>query len=91
MFCYSHDSGKTECTSISDDTTISKTELDQFRKMSTQWWTSNGEYAALRSLNKLRVPFIKQLLTGYEMDSLYPLAGFKMLDAGCGGGILAEV
>ena len=65
--------------------------MEQFRQMSSEWWKPDGEFAALRTLNKLRVPFIKNLLFKGQVDSLKPLCGYKFLDVGSGGGILAEV
>ncbi|XP_002167926.3 ubiquinone biosynthesis O-methyltransferase, mitochondrial [Hydra vulgaris] len=70
---------------------VSSSEMDQFRKLSSQWWKPGGKFEALRSMNKLRIPLIKKLLSsGTELLKEYPLKGYKVLDVGCGGGILSE-
>ena len=69
-------------------------EVNRFRQLSSAWWNETGEYAALHSLNQLRVPFIReQLLQSSKQtnDSIKPLKAFQLLDVGCGGGILSEV
>ena len=72
---------------------VSADEINKFRSFSSKWWTPGGEYEALRALNDLRVPTVMKLLpqkksTGNEY---IPLENYKILDVGCGGGILAEV
>lgn len=72
---------------------VSADEINKFRSFSSKWWIPGGEYEALRALNDLRVPTVMKLLpqkkpTGNEY---IPLENYKILDVGCGGGILAEV
>ena len=72
---------------------VSADEINKFRSFSSKWWSPGGEYEALRALNDLRVPTVMKLLpqkkpTGNEY---IPLENYKILDVGCGGGILAEV
>lgn len=57
-------------------------QLKVFRDNAAKWWNGK-EFSILRSMNELRVPFIKN---GIEK----PLEGSKLLDVGCGGGILSE-
>ena len=71
-------------------------EINRFRQLSSAWWNETGEYAALHSLNQLRVPFVREQLlqsapTTIASNLIKPLTGFRLLDIGCGGGILAEV
>lgn len=74
-----------------DGSSVSSKEMHQFQKHVTEWWRPGGEYDALRSLNKLRVPLIKKLLLSNAKEKQYqPLSGYHVLDVGCGGGILAE-
>lgn len=76
--------------------TFSSEEVDKFRKMASEWWNPSGPLMALHTMNYLRVPLIRDGLLGtYSVDEEIrdgptPLQGFKILDAGCGGGILAE-
>jgi len=73
-------------------TTVSNIELEKFKTLAPEWWKNDGEFIALKSLNKLRVPLIKELACGRRdvANPSQPLAGIKILDVGCGGGILAE-
>ena len=61
-----------------------------------QWWDiRGGPLAPIHTLNTLRVPFIREALIGTRPSSMAvsatPLSGYKILDIGCGGGILSEV
>ena len=56
-------------------------ELAKFSALAHQWWDLEGEFAALHQINPLRLDWI---------DSISPLKGARVLDVGCGGGILAD-
>jgi len=79
---------------FSVQSSVDPEEINRFRQLSSSWWNETGEYAALHSLNQLRIPFIReQLLQSSSSkinDPLKPLKGFQLLDIGCGGGILTE-
>lgn len=70
--------------------TVSEKEMRQFKEYADEWWKPGGSYNSLRQMNDLRVPMIKKLC-GQSKNMTLPLSGFKILDVGCGGGILAEV
>ncbi|CAG8707960.1 10162_t:CDS:2, partial [Ambispora leptoticha] len=76
--------------------TVNATELEKFNNLSNEWWSSNGSLKLLHRMNGFRIPYIKnQLLKTQkpnqdENSHIYPLRGFKILDIGCGGGILSE-
>ncbi|XP_010164925.1 ubiquinone biosynthesis O-methyltransferase, mitochondrial, partial [Antrostomus carolinensis] len=67
-------------------------EMKKFQLLAHKWWDEEGEYSALHSMNDIRVPFIRDTLL--NMSSNYhlgnPLSGVKILDVGCGGGLLSE-
>ena len=56
-------------------------ELAKFSDLAHRWWDRDGEFKPLHQINPLRLNWI---------DQLAPLAGRRVLDVGCGGGILAE-
>ncbi|XP_072189592.1 ubiquinone biosynthesis O-methyltransferase, mitochondrial isoform X2 [Excalfactoria chinensis] len=67
-------------------------EMRKFQLLAHKWWDEQGEYSALHSMNDIRVPFIRDTLLNmggtYQQGS--PLGGIKVLDVGCGGGLLSE-
>lgn len=76
------------------NSTVDNTEVDKFSRLASEWWTKSGEFGALHSLNRLRVPLIRDALLQNQDQgnsiSPTPLQGFRILDIGCGGGILSE-
>ena len=62
-------------------------EVQKFNAMAEQWWDPTGSFKPLHDINPLRTQFIEQSLTESGSGSL---AGKKVLDIGCGGGILTE-
>ncbi len=60
---------------------VDAAEIAKFSDLAHRWWDPKGEFRPLHEINPLRLAWI---------NSLSPLAGLKVLDVGCGGGILAE-
>lgn len=73
-------------------TTVDSKEMKKFQLLAHTWWDEHGVYSALHSLNDIRVPFIRDTLLNISSDHHLgsPLSGVKILDVGCGGGLLSE-
>ncbi len=74
-------------------TTIDKTEIEKFSRLSKDWWNPNGKFKPLHLFNPARIKFIKEKLISHfalDSDSKIPLKNLKVLDIGCGGGLLCE-
>jgi 2-polyprenyl-6-hydroxyphenyl methylase / 3-demethylubiquinone-9 3-methyltransferase len=56
-------------------------EIAKFEELASRWWDRNGEFKPLHEINPLRANYI---------DEHSPVAGKRLVDVGCGGGILAE-
>ncbi|XP_055066426.2 ubiquinone biosynthesis O-methyltransferase, mitochondrial [Misgurnus anguillicaudatus] len=72
--------------------TLDPAEVRKFQAMASKWWDLQGEFAALHSMNDLRVPFVRDNLLsihGMQQEGK-PLTGLRILDVGCGGGLLSE-
>src|SRR5689334_14945880 len=60
---------------------VNPAELEKFAKLATSWWDPNGPSRALHDLNPARLDFVRESVT---------LRGARVLDLGCGGGLLSE-
>jgi 2-polyprenyl-6-hydroxyphenyl methylase/3-demethylubiquinone-9 3-methyltransferase len=73
--------------------TIDDAEVAQFSRLSGQWWDPRGPMAMLHKFNPVRLGYIRDRAAahfGRDAKRLDSLAGLRMLDIGCGGGILSE-
>jgi 2-polyprenyl-6-hydroxyphenyl methylase / 3-demethylubiquinone-9 3-methyltransferase len=72
---------------------IDQAEVDRFARLAADWWNPRGPMAALHKFNPLRLAYIRDKVCerfardGKKLDCL---SGLRMLDIGCGGGILSE-
>ncbi len=62
-------------------TNVDQAEIAKFEALASRWWDKNGEFKPLHEINPLRCNYI---------DQYSPVAGKRLLDVGCGGGILSE-
>ena len=72
--------------------TINKKEIDKFSKIAEEWWNPNGKFKPLHKFNPIRISYIKKhiISTLKLKNSIEPLKNVKILDIGCGGGLLSE-
>lgn len=73
--------------------TSNSDEVRKFDSLSDDWWHPKGSFSLLHHMNPSRLSFIKDHTASYitkTSDSLTPLTGLRLLDVGCGGGLLSE-
>jgi len=73
--------------------TIDPDEVARFSRIAGQWWDARGPMAALHKLNPVRLGYIRdQTAAHFNRDParLDSLSGLRILDIGCGGGVLSE-
>src|SRR5579862_27062 len=73
--------------------TIDESEVAQFSRLAADWWDAHGPMAMLHKFNPVRLAYIRDHATarfGRDPKRLDSLAGLRILDIGCGGGILSE-
>ena len=73
--------------------TIDAGEIAKFEAMAAEWWDPNGKFKPLHMLNPCRLDYItSQIAAEFDRDLKNPLPfkGLRILDIGCGGGLLAE-
>jgi 2-polyprenyl-6-hydroxyphenyl methylase/3-demethylubiquinone-9 3-methyltransferase len=72
---------------------IDPAEVERFSKIAAEWWDPNGKFAPLHKFNPVRLGFIRdQALHRFGRDpaARAPFQGLRLLDIGCGGGLLSE-
>ena len=75
------------------DTTIDAAEVERFARIAPDWWDPRGPMAPLHKLNPVRLGYIRDQAAdhfGRDPKTLDCLKGLRMLDIGCGGGVLSE-
>ena len=71
---------------------INKKEIEKFSKIAEEWWDPNGKFKPLHNFNPIRIKYIKEnIIKDFKIRSSdKPLKNIKLLDIGCGGGLLSE-
>tara|TARA_B100001057_G_scaffold468297_2_gene527342 strand:- start:64 stop:792 length:729 start_codon:yes stop_codon:yes gene_type:complete len=72
--------------------TINKKEIEKFSKIAEEWWDPTGKFKPLHKFNPVRISYIKEnILSTFNIKREEKiLKGIKILDIGCGGGLLSE-
>jgi len=74
-------------------TSIDPREIDQFSRIAETWWNPRGPMATLHKFNPVRLGFVRERAAAHfqrDVKQLDALSGLRMLDIGCGGGLLSE-
>ncbi|MBP1852060.1 bifunctional 2-polyprenyl-6-hydroxyphenol methylase/3-demethylubiquinol 3-O-methyltransferase UbiG [Rhizobium halophytocola] len=74
-------------------TTIDQVEVDRFSAMAAEWWDPTGKFKPLHKINPIRLAYIRDQAAahfGRDPSGHQPLKGLRVLDIGCGGGLLSE-
>jgi len=75
------------------ETTINDAEVAKFTAMAEQWWDPTGKFKPLHKFNPVRLAYIRDHLVshfGRDTAGMRPLEGLRIVDIGCGGGLLCE-
>jgi 2-polyprenyl-6-hydroxyphenyl methylase/3-demethylubiquinone-9 3-methyltransferase len=74
-------------------TTVDPREVERFARIADEWWDADGKFAPLHRLNPARIGFVRNHVAarfGRDPLAATPLAGLRLLDIGCGGGLVCE-
>ena len=71
---------------------INKKEIEKFSNIAKEWWNPHGKFKPLHNFNPIRIKYIKDnIVKDFNIKSSdKPLKNIKILDIGCGGGLLSE-
>ena len=75
------------------NSTINKSEVEKFTNLANEWWKYDGKFKTLHKFNPVRLEFIiSQIKKNFNTSNTEgkPLSGLKILDIGCGGGLICE-
>ena len=73
--------------------TINKDEINKFSRIADEWWDINGKFKPLHMFNPIRIEHIRDVALDYfkiDKDKKLPFKDLKILDIGCGGGLISE-
>ena len=74
-------------------TTVDDGEIAKFEAMAAEWWDEGGKFKPLHMMNPVRLAYITRQIAGEygrDLNADRPFEGLRILDIGCGGGLLCE-
>ncbi len=78
---------------MSATNTVDPSEIAKFEAMAAEWWDLNGKFKPLHMMNPMRLDYITSQIAaefGRDLTKPEPFTGLRILDIGCGGGLLCE-
>ena len=75
------------------ETTVDPSEIAKFEAMAAEWWDPQGKFKPLHMLNPTRLDYITSQIAGEfdrDLSKPKPFEGLRIVDIGCGGGLLCE-
>ncbi|MFZ5750608.1 MAG: bifunctional 2-polyprenyl-6-hydroxyphenol methylase/3-demethylubiquinol 3-O-methyltransferase UbiG [Pseudomonadota bacterium] len=78
---------------LDETNTVDDAEVAKFEAMAAEWWDPNGKFKPLHMLNPCRLDYITRQIAaefGRDRAAPSPFSGLRLLDIGCGGGLVAE-
>ena len=76
-----------------NQTTVDPAEVAKFEAMAAEWWDPTGKFKPLHMMNPVRLDYITNQIAaefGRDLNDVEPFRGLRLLDIGCGGGLLSE-
>jgi 2-polyprenyl-6-hydroxyphenyl methylase/3-demethylubiquinone-9 3-methyltransferase len=73
--------------------TLDAEEVDRFGRLASEWWDQGGKFRALHRIGPARLAFLRdEMVRHFSLPpgGLRPLKGLRVLDVGCGGGLISE-
>jgi len=73
--------------------TVDTAEIERFSKLAADWWAPDGSFKPLHDMNPVRIAYVRDVLCalyGRDAKQHRPLENLRVLDIGCGGGLLCE-
>ncbi|MGP3724914.1 bifunctional 2-polyprenyl-6-hydroxyphenol methylase/3-demethylubiquinol 3-O-methyltransferase UbiG [Cereibacter sphaeroides] len=78
---------------MESSSTIDPAEVAKFEAMAAEWWNPHGKFKPLHQMNPCRLDYITQQIAAEfdrDLSAPLPFEGLRLLDIGCGGGLLSE-
>lgn len=75
------------------DSSIDPDEVEQFSRIAEEWWDPKGKFKPLHQINPVRIGYIREKICKHfqlDNETRQPFSGLKLLDIGCGGGLICE-
>lgn len=73
--------------------TANPDEVAKFSAIADEWWNPQGKFKPLHKFNPERIRYVRDRMAAHfarDLDTVEPFAGLRLLDIGCGGGLIAE-